>query len=622
MECNICKKEFSSIKGLRSHLSQVHKEINQKDYYIIVLNNPKEICEHCGNEKIFSSIETGYLSACSSKECRKDQKTIKQKETFMLKYGVDNPQKLSSIKKKSVLTKKEKYGEHYEKITNKIILTKKEKYGNTFGKDWNNKVKTSNKLIYGNENYNNRAKAKDTCLEKYGVEHPLQEKSVQNRIKKTNQQRYSKDSIFQTEEFKENLKKNNLEKYGKESYIQSEDFKVKTNKTLQAKYGVDNAFKAEVVKDKIKYINKRKYGHEYPRQNLEKAKEYSESVFKDSFFSLINSDRCKSKVTPLFTLSDYKGSNHNYKWKCNTCNKEFKYPASTKAIPRCYNCYPANIKIPEVKKEVIDFLEGYIAIEKNNSLTDIYIPDKKIAIDINGILSSSEILGEKDNKSLLSKTKYYEGVGIQLISIFESEWIDKQDIVKSILLSKISKTPKIIGARNTTIKEVSKKDTDIFLNNNHLQGEVNSLFNIGLYYREELVSILCVGKSRFNKKHEWELLRFCNKINLSVLGGFTKLLNYFITKYKPSSIVTYADRRYYTGSIYSQNNFKLERETPPKPYYTKDYYILEHWINYEKHRVKDKLKIFNRKLTAWQNLQLNDYDRIWDCGSLQFTIIF
>ena len=56
-------------------------------------------------------------------------------------------------------------------------------------------------------------------------------------------------------------------------------------------------------------------------------------------------------------------------------------------------------------------------------------------------------------------------------------------------------------------------------------------------------------------ENEYELLRFCNKLNTNVVGGAGKLLKFFIDKYKPSKIISYCDRRWSNGNLYEKNRF-------------------------------------------------------------------
>jgi len=74
------------------------------------------------------------------------------------------------------------------------------------------------------------------------------------------------------------------------------------------------------------------------------------------------------------------------------------------------------------------------------------------------------------------------------------------------------------SAEKCKIKLVDNKQSNEFLISNHLQGKCNSSIKIGLFYNNDLVSIMTFGKARYSDA-DWELIRFCNKINISVVGG-------------------------------------------------------------------------------------------------------
>ena len=83
------------------------------------------------------------------------------------------------------------------------------------------------------------------------------------------------------------------------------------------------------------------------------------------------------------------------------------------------------------------------------------------------------------------------------------------------------------------IKEISSKDCSSFLDQNHIQGKLGAKVRLGLYYNDELVSLMTFGALRKNlgQKSEdgsYELLRFCNKLNTNVVGGASKLFKHFI----------------------------------------------------------------------------------------------
>ena len=114
---------------------------------------------------------------------------------------------------------------------------------------------------------------------------------------------------------------------------------------------------------------------------------------------------------------------------------------------------------------------------------------------------------------------------IKLIQIFSDEWINKKEIVKSRIKNLIGVNENKIYARKCTIKEITNNDYILFLYNNHLQGYNSAKIKLGLFYNDELISIMSFSKSRYNKKYEYEIIRYCNKINYSIIGGFNKLFS-------------------------------------------------------------------------------------------------
>ena len=67
----------------------------------------------------------------------------------------------------------------------------------------------------------------------------------------------------------------------------------------------------------------------------------------------------------------------------------------------------------------------------NGNELDIFIPNKNIAVEFDGIYWHSEIV--KDNDYHINKTITCEKRGIRLIHIFEDEWLEHADIIKSML---------------------------------------------------------------------------------------------------------------------------------------------------------------------------------------------
>jgi hypothetical protein len=302
---------------------------------------------------------------------------------------------------------------------------------------------------------------------------------------------------------------------------------------------------------------------------------------------------------------------------------EFQQMASNHfAGSGCQKCAKV---ISKDEEEMRTFLGSYINIGKANRTIlekgaelDFYIKDLNLAIEFNGLYFHSDVF-QNDNYHL-HKTTQCQQKNIKLIHIFEDEWKDKKDIVKSRLLNLIKKTENKIFARNCEVKEVDSKEAVEFLQENHLQGKLGAKSRIGLYYNNELVSLMTFGelrKSLGSKQEEgaWELLRFCNKLNTNVIGGSSKLLKYFENNYNWSTIISYADLRWSEGELYKTLNFELSHQSKPNYFYTRGR-TREHRFKYRKDvLVKEG---FDKNKTEKQIMKERAYHRIYDCGTLKF----
>jgi very-short-patch-repair endonuclease len=355
-----------------------------------------------------------------------------------------------------------------------------------------------------------------------------------------------------------------------------------------------------------------------------------------SNFNNYNARIDKIKSLNLFDFDcseeEYK-SNKNIKLKCKKCGYEFEEKINLNHLPSCIKCNPIPYILSKPEEELSDYIHSIInknIIENKRTIIrplelDFYLPDYNLAIEFDGCYWHSEIHGHKDKKYHINKTKMCESQGIQLIHIFDDEWTNKKEIIKNTIKHKLNlnNTDKIY-ARKCIIKEINSKTKNTFLNNNHIQGEDKSKIKLGLFYNDELVAVMTFGKLRLalgNKTsniNEYELIRFAT--SKTIIGGFSKLLSYFIKTYNPIKITTYADKRWSNGNVYIKNGFNLIHETQPNYWYMKNYSIREHRFKYRKSELPKLLTNYNSELTEWDNMQLNGYDRIWDCGSLKFEM--
>ena len=127
-----------------------------------------------------------------------------------------------------------------QEIKNKVKKTCEEKYGGMPMNSQENIQKRKEK--FQDENYKQQwvEKHKITSLKKYGVDHPMQLKSTQNKQKQTMQEKYGVDYPYQSPEIIEKMKKNNFKKYGVENVAQLPEIQIKMAKATLEKYGVEH----------------------------------------------------------------------------------------------------------------------------------------------------------------------------------------------------------------------------------------------------------------------------------------------------------------------------------------------------------------------------------------------
>jgi hypothetical protein len=471
----------------------------------------------------------------------------------------------------------------------------------------------------------NETRKKNT-MDKWGVEHTSQLSIVKEKFKRTNRDKYGVDHPVQCKEVHDKIKKTNLEKTGFEFPLQSKEIMDKTKETLLHRYGFDNSTKSPSVIKKIRDKSIEKWGENWPSKSDSVKSKIIESN-KKRYISLLQ-DRISENPDIEFIGME----NGLVQLKCESCQSIFEitpnllYQRGFKHnIKICLECNPLNTKTTNGHVEISDFLKE-ISIDIRMNVRDIispyeldiYLPEQKIAIEFNGIYWHSELhKNKKYHKEKLDKTN---NLGIQLIQIWEDDWNEKKQIVKSILRSKIGKCRRI-GARKCSISEISDSETKLFLNENHIQGWAVSKLRYGLYLKDELVSVMTFSRGRKNmggKSDEWEIVRYCNKIDTNVIGGITKLWSRFLKDVSPSKVISYCDQDFFDGESYIRLGMS---QTGESLNYTWCDGIKRHnrW-NFR----KDKLvrEGFDPSMSEKEIMYQRKWFRCWGSGNKKFEISF
>ncbi len=433
-------------------------------------------------------------------------------------------------------------------------------------------------------------KRKRTCVDKYGVDNYFKmiDQVMVDRIKVL-----GVPHALQSEKIQAKLQQTNLRKYGTEWNISSKQSQLKKQQTCITKYGADHAMKS--LQTWLKIVNPN-------LSTTEKERVYS--LLHDRDF-LISEHHTKKQ--PIQPIANTLGIN----------------PSVLRLYYLDHGIELKRFNVSIMETQLSDWLRelGVQVISNDRSIItpyelDIVLPEHNVAIECNGILWHSELHG-KNNQYHLMKTTMCANRDIQLIHVRQDQWVLQPEVVKSRIRAKLGLSKTKIYGRKTTIVEVSSKEASTFLFNNHIQQQCKSSFKYGLMHDGELVAIMTFGKSRFSKKYEYELLRYCSKINHTVVGGASKLFKHFITQINPDSIVSYAGLSWNTGNMYSQLEFTFSHMSPPSYSYfhTSDCLAIFDRIQFQKHKLQNQLDVFDPALTEWENMINNGYDRIWDCGN-------
>jgi len=559
----------------------------KEKFYLLennIVNPPK--C-YCGSGLKFIDMKSGYREFCS-RVCMANNQEIKErrKESCIKKWGVDNPSKVEEIREKVKKKNREIFGVDYPLQSPCVMNRNKEYFIEKWGVDNPSKVKEI------------REKANNTIKNKWGVEHIM----------------FSDDIKIKNKEYF-------IEKWGVDNPSKVKEVRDKAIKTMIERWGVDSALKNPIFLNKLRNTNIERWGVDcYTKTDEYKVKLLEMNFNKNSL--VVNSEN----LTLMSSKFD------EYQIKCSICGCKFIIQRQlyrnriSNGIDICLNCNPVLLSTSIDEKSIFSFISdnykgtiigNYKGLKKE---IDIYLPELNLGFEFNGLYWHSELHKEAEyhyNKYKLSKDN-----GIDLMTIWEDDWKFKKDIVKSMILNKLKLTETKIFARKCVIKDVDSNLIRRFLEVNHIQGFVGSKVKIGLFYNDELVSLMTFGSLRKslgqkNQENYWELLRFCNKINTRVIGAGSKLFKYFLNKYNPLEVISYSLNSYSTGKLYENLNFQCIGETKINYFWCKQSKRY-HRFNFR----KDKLIKFgyDPNLTEREIMYQRGYFRIFDSGSKKWVI--
>ena len=426
-------------------------------------------------------------------------------------------------------------------------------------------------------------------------------------FKKTNLEKLGVEYPFQSSLIREKGKESCLEKYGVEYYNQTEESKKIHKKTVSERYGVENISQINAVKKKKEElnINKLTYAKSLNLINIDElAKKFNrnDGVIIDDIrllnlkiIKFDNDARFYIEESNLPILSDFFS-------KTDECGKSYS------------------------EKELVDFVKSIYSdeiIENTKRIIppkelDIYIPKMKLAIEYNGLYWHDE--NHVNANYHLVKTNMCNEKGIDLIHVFEDDWLYKKEIVKSMIASRLGIYKEKIFARKCQIKKIEKDQAKIFFDENHLQGFAYGDLYLGLIFNDELIQCICINKKGWHDGNV-ELTRMVTKSNTQVVGGFSKLMKHISDYIEYKSITSYVYKAWFNGKGYIESGFKIVKENSPSYSYIVNGRRV-HKSHFRKNKIKKmfergELKFYDSNKTEHENMIENKIYRIYDCGTMK-----
>lgn len=304
--------------------------------------------------------------------------------------------------------------------------------------------------------------------------------------------------------------------------------------------------------------------------------------------------------------------------QCKSCGLVQKKSLIEAMTGRCAACSPigsqAQIEIDRYVRSL-----GFVTQISSRDVippyeVDTYVPDVGLAIEYNGLYFHSAIFKNKRYHS--QKTALCGEAGVRLIHIFEDEWREKRDIVRSMIAHRLGVAQQRIGARTCKLIEISSSDRRQFFNENHIDGDVKSSACAALTTDDGKI-VACMSLRRpMHKKYSshLEVARFCTHRGVSVPGGLGKLTKWALTRAQEGGcqgLITYVDTRYGTGKSYTAAGWKQTGETPDRFWWTDG----RHRIDRFKIRADKESGVSEKDIAAEHGVV-----KIWGCPNLIFEM--
>jgi hypothetical protein len=570
----------------------------------------------CGTKLLFNNVTNGY----KSKECNScyniNRKNNSISETLKREQQNKDKPKCANI------------------TCNNKVVTRKDG-------TWSEYCSTKCKGIFNS--IKSREKSKQTMLKNHGVEHALQSDVIYKHMLKSNIQKYGVENVMHYAKTVKTLENTNMSRYGVKNVFLDKSIQERHKQHLKEKYGEHVYNISQIPGVHEKKLRSAYLARDYilPSGKIIRIQGYEDRFLDKALVYYHEDDFIFSKYSFAY---EFEGNTHSYHPDVIIKNYVIEvksdytfYAEFDKNIAKSYSTldsgsdfifyiisgdienYLCVNRNTIILKDFLSTLDNVQQYSKHDSyIVDYYIPDKNIAIHVR----HPEFTNERfvDNDYFVKMNTHFHKIGIQLISVFSH---DINDVWLKTLYNKLFKNDNKVYARNTVIKPVNS-DVFEFLNKNHIQGFTSTAIKYGLYEGSELVAVMCFNKSRSGIGKDrgddsYELVRYAT--SKRVIGGASKLLNYFKKVHKPKLIYSYSDNTISNGNMYATLGFVLERDNKADyKYLSPDSSKIHHRFKFRKGALKE-MQYYDENLSERDIMRLNGYRRLYDAGKKTWILV-
>lgn len=305
-------------------------------------------------------------------------------------------------------------------------------------------------------------------------------------------------------------------------------------------------------------------------------------------------DKCREVHEDRYTYpeQEYRGAKEKIRVVCPV-HGEFQQAAwDHLAGGGCATCGTAD---PKWERDLAAYIEGFgLRVERSAPVLggkhiDIYVPERKFGVELHGLKWHTTQYRAVDYHR--TKWEAAEAEGIQLLQVFEDEWVNRLDVVRARIAAMLGFGEKF-AARKCSLSLLEPSEARTFLDATHIQGAGNASMYYGLRFDARLIAVASFGKSRTGamtgamEEGVWEVIRYASVGR--VRGGFGKLFSAFLKDVQPERVVSYCDLRYGNGALYKATGFTLDSVTPPDYWWVPNGKVVRvPRYTTQKHKLKD-----------------------------------